>query len=55
MAACSMLYQLATRPEEQQKVYEEVRRLLPDPEAPLTPAHLDQMHYLKAFIKEVLR
>ncbi|XP_017146162.1 probable cytochrome P450 301a1, mitochondrial [Drosophila miranda] len=55
MAVCSMLYQLATRPEEQQKVHEELKRLLPDPNTPLTIPLLDQMHHLKAFIKEVFR
>ncbi|XP_001361418.2 probable cytochrome P450 301a1, mitochondrial [Drosophila pseudoobscura] len=55
MAVCSMLYQLATRPEEQQKVHEELKRLLPDPNTPLTIQLLDQMHHLKAFIKEVFR
>lgn len=55
MAVCSILYQLATRPEQQQKVYEELVRILPDPSIPLTIPLLDQMHYLKAFIKEVFR
>ncbi|XP_016972287.1 probable cytochrome P450 301a1, mitochondrial [Drosophila rhopaloa] len=55
MAVCSMLYQLATRPAEQQKVHEELKRLLPDPNTPLTIPLLDQMHHLKAFIKEVFR
>lgn len=55
MAVCSMLYQLATRPEEQQKVHEELKRLLPDANTPLTIPLLDQMHHLKAFIKEVFR
>lgn len=55
MAVCSILYQLATRPEEQQKLYEEVRRILPDPNTPLTIQTLDKMIYLKAFIKEVFR
>lgn len=55
MAVCSMLYQLATRPVEQQKVHEELKRLLPDPNTPLTIPLLDQMHHLKAFIKEVFR
>lgn len=55
MAVCSILYQLATRPAEQQKVYEELRRIMPDPKTPLTIPLLDQAHYLKAFIKEVLR
>lgn len=55
MAVCSILYQLATRPAEQQKVYEELKRIMPDPKTPLTYQLLDQAHYLKAFIKEVLR
>ncbi|XP_065086371.1 probable cytochrome P450 301a1, mitochondrial [Ochlerotatus camptorhynchus] len=55
MAVCSILYQLATRPAEQQKLYEELKRIMPDPKTPLTFQLLDQAHYLKAFIKEVLR
>ncbi|XP_065369515.1 probable cytochrome P450 301a1, mitochondrial [Calliphora vicina] len=55
MAVCSMLYQLATRPEEQQKIHEEMKRLMPDPNQPLTIQLLDQMHHLKAFIREVFR
>ncbi|XP_058463856.1 probable cytochrome P450 301a1, mitochondrial [Malaya genurostris] len=55
MAVCSILYQLATRPVEQQKLYEELKRIMPDPKTPLTFQLLDQAHYLKAFIKEVLR
>ncbi|XP_034107978.1 probable cytochrome P450 301a1, mitochondrial [Drosophila sulfurigaster albostrigata] len=55
MAVCSILYQLATRPAEQQKVHEELKRLLPDANTPLTIPLLDQMHHLKAFIKEVFR
>ncbi|XP_030388311.1 probable cytochrome P450 301a1, mitochondrial [Scaptodrosophila lebanonensis] len=55
MAVCSMLYQLATRPLEQEKLHEELKRLLPDPNTPLTIPLLDQMHQLKAFIKEVFR
>ncbi|KAL9914288.1 putative cytochrome P450 301a1, mitochondrial [Glossina fuscipes fuscipes] len=55
MAVCSILYQLATRPEEQHKIHKELKRLLPEPFTPLTINLLDQMHYLKGFIKEVLR
>ncbi|XP_067000511.2 probable cytochrome P450 301a1, mitochondrial [Anabrus simplex] len=55
MAVCSILYQLATRPVEQEKMYEELVRVLPDPHTPLTAKHLDQMPYLRAFIKEVFR
>uniref|UniRef100_T1HCI1 Cytochrome n=2 Tax=Rhodnius prolixus TaxID=13249 RepID=T1HCI1_RHOPR len=55
MAVCSMLYQLATRRQEQEKIHEELKRLLPNPSVKLTSTHLEQMHYLRAFIKEVFR
>lgn len=55
MAVCSILYQLATRSEEQEKIYKELLSVLPDPNTPITPAHLDQLNYLKAFVKEVFR
>nr|XP_033343106.1 probable cytochrome P450 301a1, mitochondrial [Megalopta genalis] len=55
MAVCSILYQLATRPEEQQKIHEELVEILPDPSVPLTTKHLDQAVYMKAFIREVFR
>lgn len=55
MAVCSILYQLATRPEQQEKLYQELKRVLPDKHAPLTSEKLDQMVFLKAFVKEVFR
>jgi cytochrome P450 len=55
MAVCSILYQLATRPEEQEKIHDELVRVLPSADTPLTSKHLDQMHYLRAFVKEVFR
>ncbi|XP_046814870.1 probable cytochrome P450 301a1, mitochondrial [Vespa crabro] len=55
MAVCSILYQLATRQEEQEKVYQELLKILPDPNIPLTTSHLDQAVYTKAFIREVFR
>ncbi|KRT81820.1 cytochrome P450 [Oryctes borbonicus] len=55
MAVCSILYQLATRPEQQRKMYEELRQLMPDPNTPLTTKLLDEMVFVKAFVKEVLR
>ena len=55
MAVCSILYQLAMRPEEQNKIHDELKRILPNPTDKLTAEKLDSMVYLKAFIKEVLR
>ncbi|XP_012279607.1 probable cytochrome P450 301a1, mitochondrial [Orussus abietinus] len=55
MAICSILYQLASRPEEQEKVYQELREVIPDPSTPLTTAHLDRAIYMRAFIREVFR
>ncbi|KAF2885238.1 hypothetical protein ILUMI_20930 [Ignelater luminosus] len=55
MAVCSILYQLATRPEQQEKLYEELKRLIPDPNVPLNVRLLDEMVFLKAFVKEVFR
>lgn len=55
MAVCSILYQLATRPDQQEKLHEELVRILPDPETPLNAKLLDQMVFLKAFVKEVFR
>ncbi|XP_008206386.1 probable cytochrome P450 301a1, mitochondrial [Nasonia vitripennis] len=55
MAVCSIMYQLATRPEEQEKIYEELMRIVPDSSVPLTTKDLDQASYMKAFIKEVFR
>uniref|UniRef100_A0A1B6H313 Cytochrome P450 n=2 Tax=Cuerna arida TaxID=1464854 RepID=A0A1B6H313_9HEMI len=55
MAVCSLLYQLATRPQEQEKLYEELVRVLPTADTPLNSANLDKMIYLKAFVKEVFR
>ncbi|XP_046748006.1 probable cytochrome P450 301a1, mitochondrial [Diprion similis] len=55
MAVCSILYQLATRPEAQEKMYQELLKILPDPNVPITTQHLDQAVYMKAFIREVFR
>lgn len=55
MAVCSILYQLATRLEEQEKIYQELVEILPDPSVPLTIDHLDKAVYMKAFIREVFR
>nr|QTC11267.1 cytochrome P450 301A1 [Phenacoccus solenopsis] len=55
MAVCSILYQIATRPEEQEKIYQELKRILPNPTDKLSAKALHEMNYLKAFIKEVFR
>ena len=55
MAVCSILYQLATRPEEQEKIYQELVEILPDPSVPLNTNHLDKAIYMKAFVREVFR
>lgn len=55
MAVCSILYQLATRPVEQEKMYREMLDVLPDPDAPLTAQQLDKLSYTKGFIREVFR
>lgn len=55
MAVCSILYQIATRPEEQEKIYQELKQIIPDPSVPLTSKHLDQAIYTKAFVREVFR
>ncbi|XP_006812664.1 putative cytochrome P450 301a1, mitochondrial [Saccoglossus kowalevskii] len=48
------LYTLATNHEKQEKVYEELNRILPD-KSPITPEALKSMRYLKACIKETFR
>jgi len=55
MAVASILYQVATRPDEQEKLYQECKRVLPDANATLTSQDLENMPYLKAFVKEVFR
>lgn len=55
MAMCSILYQLATRPEVQEKIFQELKTNVPDPNTPLTFQLLEKNKYTKAFIKEVLR
>lgn len=55
MAMSSILYQLATRPVEQQKIFEELKANMPDPNTPLTIQLLEKNKYTKSFIKEVLR
>ncbi|CAB3359762.1 Hypothetical predicted protein [Cloeon dipterum] len=55
MAVASILYQVATRPDVQEKLYEEVKRALPDKSASLTAQDLENLPYQRAFVKEVFR
>ena len=55
MAVCSILYQLATRPLEQEKMFSELKKIFPDPKSKITSKNLDELHYTKGFIREVFR
>ena len=50
----SNLYCLARYTDVQEKVYEEVQRVIP-PTGPITPEMINSMSYLKAFVKETFR
>ncbi|KAJ8940447.1 hypothetical protein NQ318_007148 [Aromia moschata] len=54
-AAASILYQLAIHPDKQKILKEEVLRVLPEIDTPITSERLEQMQYLKACIKETMR
>jgi len=49
------LYCLASNPDKQQKLYEEVMQLAPDKNSPITHEVLQRASYLKACIKEGFR
>ncbi|XP_034236373.1 probable cytochrome P450 301a1, mitochondrial [Thrips palmi] len=51
----TVMYQLATNPDKQQKLHEELDRVIPDPSKPLTKQQLEDMRYLRACIKESMR
>lgn len=48
------LYSLATNPEVQEKVYEEIQTVVGMSDE-ITSAHLSQLNYLKAVVKETFR
>ena len=50
-----MLYHLAKNPLKQQKLREEITRILQTSDADLTPASLNTIPYLRACIKESMR
>ena len=49
------LYCLATNPEKQQKLREQIMEVAPNPETPITPKVIDALSYLKACVKEGFR
>jgi cytochrome P450 len=54
-ALTNALYQLSCNQNKQEKLYKELKRLLPDPSVPLTTETLNEMRYLRACIKESMR
>lgn len=50
-----ILYHLAKNPTQQDQVYREVKRLLPETTSPITRETLSEFRYLKAAIKESFR
>ncbi|GLH07263.1 Putative cytochrome P450 301a1, mitochondrial [Gryllus bimaculatus] len=50
-----LLYYLAKNPDKQEKLFEELRDILPRPDTPVTPEALQKMKYLRACIKESMR
>lgn len=54
-AVASVIYQLASHPDKQNLLYEEVSRVVPKLGTPIEARHLEDMKYLKACIKETLR
>lgn len=54
-AVSTLLYRLAINPEKQEKLREELFRLLPDKESPVTTENFDQFVYFRACLKESMR
>ncbi|KAJ4427848.1 hypothetical protein ANN_25627 [Periplaneta americana] len=55
VSTSSFLYQLAKNPEKQEKLYGELKEVLPTPDTPLDVKKMERLSYLKACIKETLR
>lgn len=49
------LYLISQRPDVQEKIHEEVTRIVPDNVKSITPDMLKKMNYVKAVMKETLR
>lgn len=54
-ATVGCLYHLAQNPDKQEKLREEVRRILPSIDGTLSPDNLKSLPYLRACFKEALR
>jgi cytochrome P450 family 12 len=54
-AATGILYCLAKNPDKQEKLREEVLKVMPDKSTPLTAEALNNMPYLRAVVKEGIR
>lgn len=55
VAATSTIYQLSQNPDKQEILYNELKRIMPDPRSPVDTKTLEQMPFLRACIKETLR
>jgi cytochrome P450 family 49 subfamily A len=55
VAISSTMYQLSQNQDKQEKLYDELKNLLPNKDTPITPATLENMPFLRACIKETLR
>jgi cytochrome P450 len=49
-----VLYNLAKNPDVQEKLYKEIKQVLPNNE-PITPEILSKLPYIKAVVKETFR
>jgi cytochrome P450 family 12 len=50
-----MILLLSENPEKQEKLRQELKRIMPNPAAPITAEMLNEMKYLRACIKEGMR
>ena len=49
------MYHLAKNPDKQEKLYEEIKKILPSKDMPITAKVLNELSFVKACIKETLR
>ncbi|KAL3288384.1 hypothetical protein HHI36_002832, partial [Cryptolaemus montrouzieri] len=55
IAAASTIYKLSQNPDKQQKLFEELKNVLPNPNSKFDVQTQGKIPYLKACIKEALR